>query len=151
MAGDNISPYPTRCLPRRPRRPGPSLRVLPTGSSGWKWSNQPPQRVRYGNMSSIKDDCIVQLPSLTEPTWPEPSSLTRSDEEIASGILTTAHRKNCLRSVAYISCSLTDMTNERPRWLIFIDSSKRRFIQTIYTTRSSVTPFGRCWSISRDV
>src|SRR5256885_7762034 len=54
----------------------------------------------------------LPISSLTEPTWPEPSSLTRSDEEIASGILTTAHRKNCLRSVAYISCSLTDRSEE---------------------------------------
>jgi hypothetical protein len=35
----------------------------------------------------------AQIPSLTEPTWPQPNDLPRSQEEIASGILTTAHKE----------------------------------------------------------
>ena len=36
---------------------------------------------------------VGNLPPLVEPTWPEPSSLTRTQDEIDSGILTTAHKE----------------------------------------------------------
>jgi hypothetical protein len=35
----------------------------------------------------------AQLPPLNEPTWPEPSNLNRTQDEIDSGILTAAHKE----------------------------------------------------------
>ena len=35
----------------------------------------------------------AQLPPLDEPTWPEPSSLDRTQDEIDSGVLTAAHKE----------------------------------------------------------
>jgi hypothetical protein len=56
--------------------------VKSTATTGQIWE--------YVNPSKKADE----IPSLTEPTWPEPSSLPRSQEEIASGILTTAHKED---------------------------------------------------------
>jgi len=35
----------------------------------------------------------AQLPPLVEPTWPEPGNLARTQEEITTGVLTTAHKE----------------------------------------------------------
>jgi hypothetical protein len=35
----------------------------------------------------------AQLPALNEPTWPEPSNLAQSQEEITTGVLTSAHKE----------------------------------------------------------
>jgi hypothetical protein len=45
-----------------------------------------------GIYRSIKDD-YIQLPLLIKPMWPEPSSLTRSDEEIVTGVLTVIYKE----------------------------------------------------------
>ena len=56
--------------------------VKSTATTGQVWEYVDPS----------KDDA-GQIPSLTEPTWPQPSDLPRSQEEIASGRLTTTHKE----------------------------------------------------------
>lgn len=51
-----------------------------------------------------------QIPPLTEPTWPQPSDLPRTQEEIASGTLTAAHKEELteLRSLYKIRLNRYD-------------------------------------------
>jgi hypothetical protein len=65
-----------------------------------------------------------QLPSLTEPTWPEPSDLPRSQEEIASGILTAANKEDLSKRRSLYKLKL-NRYNQRKASLAYL----HRFIQ----------------------
>jgi hypothetical protein len=73
----------------------------------------------------------TEIPDLSEPKWPEPSDLTRSAEEIASGILTAPHKEELteLRSLYKVRLNRYD---QRKAAL----ASLHRFIQeTVHPDR----------------
>src|SRR5204862_820912 len=55
--------------------------VKSTGTTGQVWVYVDPSKT------------AAQLPPLDEPTWPEPSSLDRTQDEIDSGVLTATHKE----------------------------------------------------------
>jgi hypothetical protein len=73
-----------------------TARIILRGPTDWiPWLEMVKSTATTGQVWEYVDPSkkIDQIPLLAEPTWPEPSSLTRSEDEIASGVLTTRHKE----------------------------------------------------------
>jgi hypothetical protein len=71
-----------------------TARIILRGPADWiPWLEMVKSTATTGQVWEYVDPSKATTPALAEPTWPEPSSLTRSQEEIDTGILTTAHKE----------------------------------------------------------
>src|SRR5579859_3344378 len=81
--------------------------VKSTATTGQIWE--------FVNLSTA----IGNLLPLVEPTWPEPGSLTRTQEEIDSGILSTAHKEELSEKCSLYKVQL-NRYNQRRASLVYL-------------------------------
>lgn len=73
-----------------------SVKTILKGPADWiQWLEMVKSTATTGQVWVYVDPSktAAQLPPLDEPTWPEPSSLNRTQDEIDSGVLTAAHKE----------------------------------------------------------
>src|SRR5436190_7139740 len=73
-----------------------TAKTILKGSADWiQWLEMVKSTATTGQVWVFVDPSktAAQLPPLTEPTWPEPSDLARTEQEISTGVLTAPHKE----------------------------------------------------------
>jgi hypothetical protein len=71
-----------------------TARIILRGPTDWiPWLEMVKSTATTGQIREYVDPSRTTTPSLAESTWLEPSSLARSEDEIATNILTAAHKE----------------------------------------------------------